>query len=554
VDQYHGIKDHDGGPEHPDLNRKGQDHQGQDHEGQDHKGQDLAGQDHDGGADLRAFVRSGQAELERQLAEWVRVPGVLGLPEHAQDLLRSANWLAAAFREVGFPVVEVLPTGESHTVYAEWCAAPGAPTVLVYSHHDVRMAKPENWDQTSPFEPVMREGRMYGRGSSDAKGQILAHLWSLRAHLNQRSLTFDPQTADALSPSTSESETPSQSDPRPVAEPAETKVTPAPAVNLKFLIEGEEEGGSPHLAKLLEEQGERLQADLVLFSDTLLFHEDHPALCLSLRGMLSASLEITGPERDVHSGAVSGAAPNAAFELARVLAELHDEEGRIAIPGFYDDIEPVPEEFRQALARLPFTEEDWLKRSETGSITGEKGYTVPERLWLRPAVEITGMIAGDPVGIPRAAVPAEASADLSFRIVMGQHVEKAAEQVRQWVQNTVGDNFGHTLSVDVETAQEPYWTPGHPAVSALERAMAKGFRSNHVGRMGNAGGGPAELLSRSLDAPVVFFGTGLVEDHWHDSDESASLEVLMNGAVTLACLWDELARMGKDDGDGRHGQ
>jgi acetylornithine deacetylase/succinyl-diaminopimelate desuccinylase-like protein len=259
--------------------------------------------------------------------------------------------------------------------------------------------------------------------------------------------------------------------------------------------------------------------------------------------MISAHLELTGPDVDVHSGAVSGAVPNPAFELSRLLAGLHDEDGRIAIPGFYDDIAAVPEDFREALARLPFTEADWVERSETGTITGERGYTVPERLWLRPAVEITAMIAGDPVGLSSAAVPSVASVDLSFRTVAGQRVEKVAAQVRQWVQDTVGENYGHTLSVDLETAQEPYRTPDHPAVSALERAMAKGFRSEDVGRMGNAGGGPAELLGRSLDAPVLFFGTGLVEDHWHDSDESVSLEVLVNGAVTLACFWEELARM-----------
>lgn len=526
--QYHGFEGHDGpGHEGPGVHAP------------EHQGVNDDGTDHDGGADLRAFVESRRAELEGQLAEWVRVPGVLGAPEHTKGLLRSANWLAAAFRDVGFPVVEVLPTGESHAVYAEWCEAPGAPTVLVYSHHDVRVAKPEQWDQTAPFDPVVRDGRLFGRGSSDAKGQVLAHLWSLRAHLAQqskRSLTSRAQNLNAPSPFDAKTQTLSHSEP-----PGSERT--APAVNLKYLVEGEEEGGSPHLAQLLEEQADRLQADLVLFSDTLLFREDHPALCMSLRGMLSAHLELTGPDVDVHSGAVSGAAPNPAFELSRLLAALHDVDGRIALPGFYDDVAAVPEDFREALARLPFTEEDWVKRSESGSITGEVGYTVPERLWLRPAVEVTALVAGDPAGLSSAAIPSVASVDLSFRTVAGQRVEKVAGQLRHWVQDPVGENYGYTLSVDLETAQEPYRTPDRPAVSALERAMGKGFRSSDVGRMGNAGGGPAELLSRSLEAPVLFFGTGLVEDHWHDSDESANLEVLVNGAVTLACFWDELARM-----------
>ncbi|TLM84508.1 M20 family dipeptidase [Pseudarthrobacter sp. NamE2] len=493
---------------------------------------------HDAGADLHAYVRSQRHEIERQLGEWVRVPGVLGDPAYIRDLLRSANWLAGALRELGFPVVEVHPTGESHAVYAEWCAVPGAPTVLVYSHHDVRAVKPDNWEQTAPFEPVVREGRLYGRGSSDAKGQVLAHLWGLRTHLQQRSLTFGTQNPDALSPNAGKSQTIPHS--------------PAPAINLKFLIEGEEEGGSPNLAKLLEEQAERFQADVVLFSDTLLWREDHPALCVSLRGMMSAKLEVFGPERDVHSGAVSGNAPNPVFELSRLLAQLHDEDGRIAIPGFYDDVEPVREDFRQALADLPYSDEDWLLRSESGAITGEEGYSVLERLWLRPAVEVTSIIAGDPIGVPRSAVPAVASADLSFRTVPGQRMEKVAELLGQWVDANISGAFQHALVPDIETAQDAYRTPDHPAVAALERAMARGFSAGTVGRMGNAGGGPAELLARILDAPVLFFGTGLVEDHWHDSDESVRLDVLMNGAVTLASFWDELATMQrtKDDDDG----
>ncbi|MDT0168198.1 M20/M25/M40 family metallo-hydrolase [Pseudarthrobacter sp. BRE9] len=460
---------------------------------------------------LRERVQSREAELERRLAEWVRVPGILGVPEHSQDLLRSATWLAAEFREVGFPVVDVLPTGESHAVYAEWCQAPGAPTVLVYSHHDVREVKPENWAMTAPFEPVLREGRLYGRGSSDAKGQILAHLEAVRAHLEE---------------------------------------TGTPKINLKFLIEGEEEGGSAHLAKLLEDNTERFAADLVLFSDTLLWHARHPAVCVSLRGMLSVHLEVYGPGRDVHSGAVSGNAPNPAFELGRLLGLLHDQDGRVAVPGFYDDVEPLPADLRDALADLPFSEEDWLARSETRAITGEKGYTVLERLWLRPAVEVTSIIAGDPLGVSRAAVPAVASADLSFRTVPGQRLEKIAEQLQEWVAATIGDTYGYSLVPDLETAQEPYRTPDHPAVAALEKAMALGFSAERTGRMGNAGGGPAELLGRTLAAPVLFFGTGLVEDHWHDSDECASLDVLMNGALTLACFWEELATMQWEKGDG----
>ncbi|MGC5075810.1 M20/M25/M40 family metallo-hydrolase [Agrococcus sp. DT81.2] len=453
--------------------------------------------------DIREFLDAHDAALVDQLSEWVRIPSVAGVPEREHHLRRSAFWLAGALRDVGFPLTEIWsgPTGPA--VYAEWCAAPGAPTVIVYSHHDVRAVKDENWDETAPFEPVVRDGRLFGRGSSDAKGQVIAHLWALRAHLHATGRT-------------------------------------APAVNLKVIVEGEEEAGSPGLAAMLDEQRARLDADVVLFSDTLLWRADHPALCTSVRGMVGATIEVLGPLTDIHSGAVSGTAPNPAIELGRLLGLLHDADGRIAFPRFYDDVEPISDQRRAELAALPFDADDWLERSHTRSINGEAGFSVFERLWERPALEVIALAAGDPVGVARAAVPSMASADLSIRITTGQHVETVAEQLRRWLEDAIGEGYGHRLSVEAKTAQEPYRTPEHPVVDALARSMAKGFGVPEVGRMGNAGGGPAELLARSLGVPVVFFGTGLVEDNWHDSDESASLDVLRSGAATLAHLWHDL--------------
>lgn len=439
-----------------------------------------------------------------RLSEWVRVPSVAGVPEHAQHLVRSANWLAGELRGIGFPVTEVWAGTGGPAVFAEWMEASTAPTILVYSHHDVRAVKEGNWDQTSPFDPVLRDGRLYGRGSSDAKGQILAHLWGLRAHLAATGRE-------------------------------------APAVNLKFLVEGEEEAGSPGLAGLLEAHRDRLSADAVVFSDTLLWRADHPALCTSVRGMLGARLEVYGPLTDIHSGAVSGTAPNPAIELGRLLGRLYDDRGRIALPGFYDDVQDISPTRRAELADLPFDDQDWLERSHTRSIGGEEGYTVLERLWERPALEVFALAAGDPVGVPRAAVPSMASADLSIRTTAGQKVGNVGEQLKRWVKETINSRFDYELSLDTETAQEFYRTPATAVVDALSRAMARGFGVTEVGRMGNAGGGPAELLSSALDAPVVFFGTGLVEDNWHDSDESVRTDILLAGAATIAYLWEELA-------------
>jgi acetylornithine deacetylase/succinyl-diaminopimelate desuccinylase-like protein len=312
-------------------------------------------------------------------------------------------------------------------------------------------------------------------------------------------------------------------------------------VNLKFLVEGEEEAGSPHLPGLVEANRTRLGADLVVFSDTLLWRADHPAVCTSVRGTINAHLEVHGPLRDIHSGAVSGPAPNPVEELCRLLGELHDDKGRVTLPGFYDDVVDPSERTRADLAALPFTEDDWLTRSDTHSIGGEAGWTVLERLWTRPAAEVLTVVAGDPVGPPTATIPAVAAADLSIRTVPDQKSADVAEQLRRWVAQTIGDHVRYELTIPEEIAQEPYRTPeDHPALDALAAAMHDGFGAR-AGRMGNAGGGPAELLARNLDAPLVFFGTGLPEDRWHDSDERVSIDVLLAGAATLAHLWPRLA-------------
>jgi acetylornithine deacetylase/succinyl-diaminopimelate desuccinylase-like protein len=455
-------------------------------------------------AQVHDFLAGHRDALVAELSGWLRLRSVAGVPEHVIDVRRSANWLAGTLRDTGFPSVEVWDTEGGPAVYAEWCATPGAPTVLIYSHHDVRAAKDDNWEQTPPFEPALRDGYLYGRGASDAKGQVMAHIWGIRAHL--------------------------------AATGRDT-----PAVNLKVLVEGEEETGSAHLADVLHEHRERLDADLIVFSDTLTWRADHPAVCLSLRGMVTAHLEVMGPLRDVHSGAASGPAPNPAIELGRLLGQLHDDKGRITLPGFYDDVTEPSARFRGELAALPFSEGDWLDRSETRSIAGEVGYTVLERLWARPALEIISMIAGDPVGVTRAAIPSVAAADISIRIVTDQRAEAVTDQLRRWVADTISDRFDYRLTVAEEIAQEPYRTPDDlPAVEILAQAMREGFQ-RPVGRMGNAGGGPAVLLRDVVDAPVLFFGTGLPEDHWHDSDERASVDVLLSGAATLAIFWERLA-------------
>jgi acetylornithine deacetylase/succinyl-diaminopimelate desuccinylase-like protein len=285
---------------------------------------------------IREYLRERCDEFVEQLIGWVRLRLWPVCRSTGIDVTRSANWLAGVLRETGFPTVEVWGESQAPAVYAEWCEAPGAPTVLVYSHHHVRAAKDDQWEETPPFEPAVREGYVYGRGVSDAKGQILAHIWGLRAHLAAMG-------------------------------------APAPAVNLKILVEGEEETGSSTLADLLAANRDRVAADLVVFSDTLLWRADHPAVCTSIRGMVSAHLEVFGPLRDVHSGAVSGPAPNPVVELCRLVGRLHDDKGRITLPGFYDDVAEPSARRRAELAALPFSDDDWLARSADSDARRQRG-------------------------------------------------------------------------------------------------------------------------------------------------------------------------------------
>ncbi|WP_374694104.1 M20/M25/M40 family metallo-hydrolase [Cellulomonas fimi] len=345
------------------------------------------------------------------------------------------------------------------------------------------------------------------------QGQVLCHVWGVRAHLAATGRT-------------------------------------APAVNLKVLVEGEEEALSSYLADLLDAHPEATDADLVMVSDTLLWRADTPAVCVGLRGSLNASLTVVGPGRDIHSGAVSGVAPNPVLELARLLGRLHDDDGRVAIPGFYDDVREPDDDERAAITALPWSDDHWVHRVDAGAVGGEAGWSPLERLWLRPAVEVLAVVAGDAVGPSRGAIPSQAEAEISVRTVPGQTVVTVAEQLRTWVEANLSDRVEHTLEIPMETTQEAYRTPPDlPALTALREAMGDGFDAE-IGQMRNAGGSPASLLHDVTGAPVVFFGTGLPEDHWHDSDESVRVDLLHAGVATLACYWSRLADLPDGRGEG----
>lgn len=452
---------------------------------------------------VRTYIEQHRTAFLADLAEWLRIPSVSAQPDHAPDVRRSADWLAAKLQETGFPTTEVWETPGAPAVFAEWPSdVPGAPTVLVYGHHDVQPAVLEDGWDSEPFEPVVRENRLYARGAADDKGQVFFHTLGVRAHLAATGRT-------------------------------------APAVNLKLLIEGEEESGSPHFRALVEERAERLGADAVIVSDTSMWSEDVPSVCTGMRGLAECEIRFQGPDQDIHSGAFGGAVPNPATAVARLVAALHDEHARVTIPGFYDGIVELTDRERELFAELPFDEAEWLRSANSYATHGEAGHTTLERIWARPTAEVNGIGGGYQGPGSKTIIPASAMVKLSFRLVAGQdpgHIEKA---VRDWVTGQVPAGIRHEIIF--APATRPCLTPlDHPALQSVVRALGRAFQAPvRFTRVG--GSGPAADLQEVLGAPVLFLGISVPSDGWHAPNEKVELDLLLKGVETTAYLWGDLA-------------
>jgi acetylornithine deacetylase/succinyl-diaminopimelate desuccinylase-like protein len=452
---------------------------------------------------VRTYIEQHRAAFLDDLAEWLRIPSVSAQPDHAPDVHRSADWLAATLKDTGFPTAEVWQTPGAPAVFAEWPSDdPEAPTVLVYGHHDVQpAAREDGWD-SEPFEPVVRDGRLYARGAADDKGQVFFHTLGVRAHLATTGRT-------------------------------------TPAVNLKLLIEGEEESGSPHFRALVEEHADRLAADVVIVSDTSMWSEDTPSVCTGMRGLAECEIRFHGPDQDIHSGAFGGAVPNPATAAARLVAALHDEHARVTIPGFYDGIVELTDRERELFAELPFDEEWWLRSARSYATFGEAGHTTLERIWARPTAEVNGIGGGYQGPGSKTIIPSTAMVKLSFRLVAGQdpdHIEKA---VRAWAAEQVPAGIRHEITF--APATRPCLTPlDHPALQSLVRALGRAFQTSvRFTRIG--GSGPAADLQDVLDAPVLFLGISVPSDGWHAPNEKVELDLLLKGVETSAYLWGDLA-------------
>ncbi|WP_328861675.1 dipeptidase [Streptomyces sp. NBC_00306] len=453
---------------------------------------------------VRTYIQQHRAAFLDDLAEWLRIPSVSAQPDRAADVRRSADWLAAKLLETGFPVAEVWPTAGAPAVFAEWPAGdPDAPTVLVYGHHDVQPAAREDGWHSDPFEPVTVDGRLYARGAADDKGQVFFHTLGVRAHLAATGRT-------------------------------------APAVNLKLLIEGEEESGSPHFRELVEAEAARLAADVVIVSDTGMWSETTPTVCTGMRGLADCEIELYGPDQDIHSGSFGGAVPNPATVAARLVAALHDADERVTVPGFYDDITPLTDAERELFAELPFDEAAWLRTAKSHGTLGEAGYSTLERIWARPTAEVNGIGGGYQGPGGKTIIPASAQLKLTFRLVAGQDPDKIEVAVSQWLASQVPAGIRYDVTFGAST--RPCLTPlDHPALQSVARAMSRAFDGQKILFTREGGSGPAADLQDVLEAPVLFLGISVPSDGWHAPDEKVEIDLLLKGVETTAHLWGDLA-------------
>ncbi len=434
------------------------------------------------------------AELE-DFFEYLRFPSISARPEHAGDCRACAEWLVARLESWGLRA-ELRECGGPPVVIARSAPAPGARTVLLYGHYDVQPAEPLGLWLSPPFEPGLRGGFVHARGATDNKGQTFSHLLGLRRRL--------------------------ESGPLPV--------------NLTILLEGEEEIGSPHLGAFVRAHREALACDVALISDTSMIEPGRPALTLGLRGIACFEVEVRGPAADLHSGMFGGAVPNPALALARILARLHDADGRIAIPGLYDDLLPVPDVEREAWATLPWNA-DWFERT-TGatSVAGEAGRPVLERVWARPTAEINGLTSGHQGAGTKTIIPARASAKLSFRLAPAQDPDRVADAVIAWFRGELAAE-GARGDVTFDHGGHPFYTsPEDPFLQAAIAALAESFGRPPALTREGLSIPVAALLQRELGAPVVLAGLGLPDCNAHSPNESYPLAHLEAGANLFAAL------------------
>jgi len=439
-----------------------------------------------------------------ELFEFLRIPSISARSEPKADVARAADWLAEKLTSAGM-TAEVLPTAGHPIVVGEWRNAPGAPAVLIYGHYDVQPPEPLDLWTSPAFEPTVRDGKLFARGSVDDKGQLFLHVKALEAHLATR------------------------------------KKLP---VNVVVIAEGEEEVGSEHLAQFVEDQQKLLAADAVVISDSAMFAPGLPSILSSLRGLAYFEINVQGAKGDLHSGSYGGAVANPAMALARILSTFHDENGHIAIEGFYDKVREWPAKIREQMRSLPFDDKTLMEETGVSALSGEQGFTTLERLWTRPTCEVNGLLSGYTGEGAKTVLPAKAMAKVSCRLVPDQDPADIEKLMKAHVARVTPK--GVKAEVKVLHGGRPWRAElDGPIYEAAKTALREAFGKEPV-ITGEGGSIPVVGdFERILGAPVLLVGFGLPGENAHAPDEWMSVENFRVGMKAMAALWDEYSRTAK---------
>jgi acetylornithine deacetylase/succinyl-diaminopimelate desuccinylase-like protein len=445
------------------------------------------------------YLEENRDRFLHELIELVRIPSISIEPEHDQDIKRAASWLAEKLRVMGVENVEILPTAGHPVVYGDWLhGGDSVPTVLIYGHYDVQFPQPlEDW-KSDPFEPEIRDGNLYGRGASDMKGQMLASLNAVEAILKTETLPL----------------------------------------NLKFLLEGEEEIGSKHLNEFLTQNRERLACDFSLNTDAGGMPDpETPAICYSLRGGVGFLVDLFGPSHDIHSGEFGGTIQNPIHVMASLIAGLHDGNGHVTLPGFYDRVRNLDEEEKAELARLPFDDAYMLKHSGAPALWGEPEFTPLERTVARPTAEVLHFVAG----APKSAIPARATARFSFRLVPDQDPEQIQQSFRKYVEMHLPPTVTSRLEL---TGLNPgiILERHSPEIQAMQNALQAAFGKAPILQRGGGGIGAVSMFRQTLGINSILTGFSLPDDNFHGPNEKLHLPSWRTGMAALVHFFHNLAR------------
>ncbi len=449
------------------------------------------------------FININRDRYIDELKEYLSIPSISALPDYAPEVIRCAEWTADELRRVGLENVRLVETAGYPIVCAEWLHAGEAPTIIFYGHYDVQPVDPLDKWETPPFDATVRSGELYARGAADDKGQIFMHFKAIEACIKQKGLL---------------------------------------PVNIKLILEGEEEVGSENLDSFLRDHSSEYSADVLVISDTPMFDRGVPSLCYGLRGLTYCQIDLRGTTSDLHSGSFGGTVANPAFVLIQLLAQMKDRSGRIKIPGFYDDVLPLRDEERAEYARLPFNDRRFCKELGSPKLFGEKGFTTLERMWARPTFEVNGFYSGFTEEGAKTVIPAVAMAKVSMRLVPNQNPERAGDLFEAYARKTAP----RTVDVSVTRMHtgKPWMTDfTNPFVQAAGRAIERGFGRKPV--FTREGGSIPVIASfeEIFGLPAVLFGIGLPDENAHAPNEKLDLDNFHRGVISVAALYEEIGAL-----------